>query len=316
MAETINLNMRVGCESAGQRLDRVAAELFADFSRARLQLWIRSGELTVNGRQCRPSQRLIGGEQLLLQAQAEPVGDVVPQDLPLDILFADEHLLLVNKPAGLVVHPAAGNRDGTLQNALLYFDPDLAIIPRSGIVHRLDKDTTGVMVVARSLKAHASLVSQLQERRMSRVYQAIARGCAGRAGTVNEPIGRHPVDRKRMAVVAKGKPAVSHYRLLRAFDGFSHLEVSLESGRTHQIRVHMTHIGLPLVGDRQYGKGPSRKLKLSQRLREAISRLPRQALHAFRLTLTHPESGESCCFEAPLPADLQSLLVVLNEEAP
>jgi 23S rRNA pseudouridine1911/1915/1917 synthase len=316
MTKAIILTAQADRGSAGKRLDRVAAELFPDFSRARLQLWIRNGELTVDGRQCRPSQRLAGGEQLRLDAEPEPETMVIPQDLPLDILYADKHLLLVNKPAGLVVHPAAGNRDGTLQNALLFFDPDLATIPRSGIVHRLDKDTTGVMVVARSLKAHASLVSQLQERRMSRVYEAIARGRAGRAGTVNEPIGRHPVDRKRMAVIANGKPAVSHYRLLRAFDGFSHLEVSLESGRTHQIRVHMTHIGLPLVGDPQYGKGPSRKLKLSPLLRETITKFPRQALHARRLTLTHPDSGESCGFEAPQPDDMKSLLAVLAEEAP
>jgi 23S rRNA pseudouridine1911/1915/1917 synthase len=314
--KTIELTKQAGNSSTGQRLDRVAAELFTDFSRARLQMWIRNGLLTVDGKKARPSQRLGGGEQLRLCARPEPETEVIAQDLPLDILHADEHILLINKPAGLVVHPAAGNPDGTMQNALLFFDPGLAVIPRSGIVHRLDKDTTGVLVVARSLKAHASLVAQLQERRMSRVYEAIARGRAGRSGTVNEPIGRHPVDRKRMAVVANGKPAVSHYRLLRAFDGFSHLEVSLESGRTHQIRVHMSHIGLPLVGDPQYGRGASRKTRMSQCLRAALTGFPRQALHARTLTLTHPDSERTMSFTAPLPEDFSALLETLAEEAP
>jgi 23S rRNA pseudouridine1911/1915/1917 synthase len=189
-----------------------------------------------------------------LDARPEPQGEVLPQDIPLDVLHADDDLLVINKPAGLVVHPAAGNPDGTLQNALLYFDSSLALVPRAGIVHRLDKDTSGIMAVARSLRAHHSLVGQLQARTMSRVYETVVSGRTAAKGTVDAPIGRHPVDRKRMAVVPSGKPAVSHFRLLRRFDGLSHLEVSLESGRTHQIRVHMQHIGHPLIGDPVYGK--------------------------------------------------------------
>jgi len=311
MSETIIQAKQVGEELAGQRVDQAAATLFPDFSRARLQAWIREGRLTVDGAEAKASQRIAGGEHLRLEAETEPAVDHVPQRVPLDIVHADEHLVLVNKPADLVVHPAPGNPDRTLLNGLLHFDPALADLPRAGIVHRLDKDTTGIMVVARSLKAHASLVEQLRTRRMSRTYEAVAHGVVRPRGTIDAPVARHPRDRKRMAVVAGGKPAVSHFRRLAAYRAFSHVEVSLETGRTHQIRVHFAHIGHPLVGDAQYGKRLAKKADVPAALREVVEAFPRQALHARRLEFDHPATGERVRFEAPIPEDLAELLAAL-----
>lgn len=310
--ESISLTCQVASEHAGQRLDQAAAVLFAGYSRARLQAWIRDGSLTLDGKPAKPKHRLAGGEILRLEAEPEPSFEVTAQDIPLEIVFEDEHILVINKPAGLVVHPAAGHRDGTLQNGLLYFDASLATVPRSGIVHRLDKDTSGVMVVARNLKAHASLVAQLQDRSMSRVYEAVVHGVTKPSGTVEAPIGRNPHDRQRMAVVGGGRPATSHYRLLNAFRHFSHVRVSLESGRTHQIRVHMQHLGHPLVGDPQYGRKTPAHKHLSQEVFEAVNTFPRQALQACRLSLLHPRSGQEREFRVPIAADLAALLTMLE----
>jgi 23S rRNA pseudouridine1911/1915/1917 synthase len=301
---------------AGHRLDQVAAEVFPEFSRARLQVWIREGALTVDGTPGRPAQRLVGGEQLKLDAKPEVEVDVAPQAIELNVIHIDDAILVIDKPAGLVVHPAAGNPDGTLQNALLFHDPDLDSVPRSGIVHRLDKDTSGVMVVARTLQAHAALVRQLQDRSMSRIYQAIVHGATPPHGTVTAAIGRHPRQRQKMAVVARGKPAVSHFRVLEAFGHFTHVEVSLESGRTHQIRVHMQHLGYPLVGDPAYGKRLPKKTRLPPELHTRIETFPRQALHARFLRLDHPVSGQRVAFEAPLPTDLETLLSCLRRDDP
>jgi 23S rRNA pseudouridine1911/1915/1917 synthase len=287
--------------------------LFPDFSRGRLQQWIKQGELTVNGKKAKPSARMLGGENLSIDAQLVSEGEVEPQDIPLNIIFSDEHLLVLNKPVGLVVHPAAGNWDGTLQNALLNFDPELDTLPRSGIVHRLDKDTSGVMVVARSLKAHASLVNQLQTRSMSRVYEAVVKGETPRSGTINASIDRNPRDRKKMAVRENGKTATSHYRLIRRLPGTSHVQVSLESGRTHQIRVHMTHIGFPIVGDLLYGRGPIKQKGLPALAIDAINGFPRQALHARTLKLIHPETEEECAFSAPVAEDMINLVATLKQ---
>lgn len=311
--QRISLSAGIGTAQAGLRLDQAAAELFTDFSRGRLQKWIRSGDLTVDGQPHKPTYRVVAGERLSLQAEAEAEGVVLAQDIPLDIIHADRDILVIDKPAGLVVHPAAGNADGTLQNALLWYDESLDALPRSGIVHRLDKDTSGVMVVARSLRAHTSLVRQLQERRMSRVYHAVALGDVRNGGTVNAPIGRHPVDRKRMAVVASGRPAVSHYRVLRRFGGATYLEVSLETGRTHQIRVHMAHLGHALAGDPVYARRPRSQAGLNPEQLAAISAFPRQALHARTLTLQHPANDRDARFEAPLPEDFAALLIELQE---
>jgi len=312
MSRQINISAQLGDEAAGLRLDRAAVQLFPDFSRGRLQQWIKQGDLTVDGKRAKPSARVAGSEVLRIKVEMLAEGEVKPQDIPLDILFEDDHLLVLNKPVGLVVHPAAGNWDGTLQNALLNHDPELDMLPRAGIVHRLDKDTSGVMVVARSLKAHASLVEQLQTRSMSRVYEALVKGEILPAGTVNANIDRNPRDRKKMAVMEGGKPAISHYRLIRRLPGTSHVEVSLESGRTHQIRVHMTHLGYPIVGDSLYGRGPIRKKGLPPTAVLLINEFPRQALHARTLKLVHPGTAESCEFHASLADDFSGLINALN----
>lgn len=299
----------------GMRLDQAAAALFPDYSRGQLQKWLRAGELLVDGQQLKLTYRISGGETLALDAQPERQGEVLAENISLDIIHADEHLLVINKPAGLVVHPAAGNPDGTLQNALLYFDPDLASIPRSGIVHRLDKETSGVMVVARSLKAHHGLVGQLQNRTMSRTYEAVVFGETDPDSSISTDIGRHPVHRKRMAVVQFGKPAVTHYQRVRLFHGFSQLSVSLETGRTHQIRVHMQHIGHPLVGDPTYGRSKKSIKGMSKLLADTVNEFPRQALHAYHLSFLHPADGRIVSFEAPRPKDMEELLAVLENEA-
>lgn len=312
----VRMTARVGPEQAGLRLDQAAAELFGDFSRGRLQKWIRSGELSLDGRAAKPTSRVAGGETLRLDAVAESDESVIAQDIPLDILYRDGDILVLDKPAGLVVHPAAGNRDGTLQNALLHFEAGLATLPRAGIVHRLDKDTSGVMVVARSLRAHTGLVQQLQARSMSRVYRAVAHGAVRADGVVDAPLGRHPRERKRMAVVPAGRHAVSHYRVLEHFEHATYLQVSLETGRTHQIRVHLAHIGHPLVGDPVYGRSLRIKQAAGDPALEAMRAFPRQALHARQLTLRHPGSGQEMRFEAPLPADFSALLETLRRASP
>ncbi len=312
MIKRISLSQNVAANQATLRVDQAAVLLFPEYSRARLQQWIKTGELTVDDARTKPSARLNGGESMRIEAQMIPVGEVMPQAIPLEIVFEDQHLLVLNKPAGLVVHPAAGNWNSTLQNALLYHDPDMDVLPRSGIVHRLDKDTSGVMVVARSLKAHASLVEQLQTRSMSRTYEAVVKGATPPSGTVVAAIGRNPRERKKMAVVKGGKPATSHYTLLRHLPGASHVEVALESGRTHQIRVHMTHIGFPIVGDPLYGRGLIRQKGLPRVAVAAINDFPRQALHARTLKLIHPESGEQYEFHAPLAKDMAHLLETLH----
>ncbi len=316
MPEPLVLEQQVAADQAGERLDQVAAMLFSDFSRARLQRWIRDGALLVDGAPGRPAQRLSGGEWLRLEARLEPEGDVIAQPMALEVLHADEQVIVLDKPAGLVVHPAAGHADGTLQNGLLHRWPELESVPRSGIVHRLDKDTSGVMVVARTLKAHAHLVAQLQDRRMGRVYEAVVHGLTPPRGTVDAPIGRHPSDRKRMAVVKNGKPAVSHYRRRTHFGHFSHLQVALESGRTHQIRVHVQHLGFPMVGDPVYGQRIPKKSDVSDAARAVVEAFPRQALHARTLRLEHPDSGEVVSFTAPVPDDLAGLLAALAEADP
>lgn len=301
----------------GKRFDQAAARVFPDYSRARLQQWIRQGMLTIDGQQVKPTYRIRGGETLTLDAQVEVQADAQPQEMPLDIIHADDDIIILNKPAGLVVHPAPGHREGTLLNGLLYFDERLSELPRAGLVHRLDMDTTGVMVVARSLRAHTSLVRQLQSRSMSRIYRAIAIGQPIAGGTINAPIGRNPANRKKMAVVHNGKPAVTHFRILERFEGFSYLEVSLETGRTHQIRVHLSHEGYSILGDPVYGRRfpKSSRSSLSCETHEQLRGFRRQALHAFRLKLAHPADGRECKFEAPLPDDFSDLLAELHKGA-
>ena len=296
------------------RLDQALSALLPAYSRSRLQQWLKAGQLRVDGEICRPRDPVAGGETVSGELALEPQTVAVAQDIPLDIRYQDADLLVLNKPAGLVAHPAAGNRDGTLVNALLHYCPELATLPRAGLVHRLDKDTTGLLVVARSLRAHTALVDQLQARRIERDYLAVVNGVPVAGGTVEAPIGRHPVDRQRMAVTPGGKPAVTHYRVLRRFRAHALLRVKLETGRTHQIRVHMAHIRLPLLGDSVYGGRPRLPPGASPRCIEVIQNFRRQALHAERLALIHPISGERLEWRAEIPADLAELLAALSDD--
>ena len=313
MSELIKLSARIPENDAGRRFDQVLAELFSDYSRSRLQQWVRDGAVLLDARCVEAKYRVSGGEWVEIVAELPEDSEVLPQAIPLDVRYEDAHLLVINKPAGMVVHPAAGNRDGTLQNALLHYDAGLAALPRAGIVHRLDKDTSGLMVVARQLSAHKSLVEQLQARSVHREYLALVQAQVTASGHVDAPIGRHPRDRLRMAVVESGKPAVTHYRVLERFPAHTLVEARLETGRTHQIRVHMAYIHHPLVGDPLYGGRFRLPAGASEALAEALRKFRRQALHARRLEFTHPASGEPVGWEAELPADFEHLLAVLRE---
>ena len=311
--EAIDCQIPVAC--AGMRLDQALAELLPAYSRNRLQQALKAGHLRVDGQPRRPRDPVQGGEHVLGTLPREVETIAVAQAIPLTILYEDTELLVIDKPAGLVAHPAAGNRDGTLVNALLHHAPELATLPRAGLVHRLDKDTSGLLVVARSLRAHTALVAQLQARRIERYYLAVVNGLPVAGGSVDAPVGRHPVDRQRMAVTPGGKPAVTHYRIQQRFRGHSLLQVKLDTGRTHQIRVHMAHIRLPLLGDPVYGGRPRLPPGASPRCIEAIQGFRRQALHAERLALSHPLSGEWREWRAPIPADLAQLLAILTDDA-
>ncbi|MGD9163791.1 MAG: 23S rRNA pseudouridine(1911/1915/1917) synthase RluD [Chromatiales bacterium] len=308
------LEIEVPLESAGYRLDQLLAERCPDYSRSRLQHWIKCGRVLLDGRSCRPKQRLRGGERIVLRPELEPEVFDQGEAMPLEILYEDDCLLVVNKPAGLVMHPAAGNPKGTLLNGLLAHHPPLAQVPRAGIVHRLDKETSGLLVVAKTLAAQNALVRQLQERSVKREYRAVIQGVMTAGGTVDAPIARHPVNRLRMAVITSGKPAVTHYRVLQRFRAHSYIHVELETGRTHQIRVHMAHIRFPLVGDPLYGGRLKLPAGADPALIEALRGFRRQALHAMRLTLRHPRSTEALAWEAPLPDDMRQLLAALEAD--
>jgi 23S rRNA pseudouridine1911/1915/1917 synthase len=315
MSETETLTAVVPETLGGQRLDQALARLFPDYSRARLQQWIKSGQVLVDGKQLRPKDKVLGGEHVEVQATTEQEVTWQAQPIPLEIVYEDADILVINKPAGLVVHPASGNPDGTLVNALLNHAPELEQVPRAGIIHRLDKETSGLLVVARNLKAQKKLVELLQARIMKRQYQAVICGIMPSGGTVEAPIGRHPVDRKRMAVVANGKQAITHYRVIQRYRAHTHIRVDLETGRTHQIRVHMAHIRHPLVGDPVYGQRLRIPPDSSEQMIETLRGFRRQALHAARLGLEHPATGEHMEWEAPLPEDMVRLLEVLQQDA-
>ena len=296
------MNVAVPEALAGRRLDQVLAELMPEHSRSRLQEWIEAGRVRVDGRDAKPKQKVWTGEQLSVRPLTHPSEvAAAPEAIPLDIVYEDDAILVLNKPAGLVVHPGSGNWTGTLLNALLSHAPQLKHVPRAGIVHRLDKDTSGLMVVAKTLEAQTDLVRQLQARSVSRIYLALVEGAAAEGGSVDAPIGRHPRERTRMAVVERGKPAVTHFRVLERLPQHSLVECRLETGRTHQIRVHMQSIGHPLVGDPVYGGRELRKL------------FHRQALHATRLALFHPVSGQRLEWEAPMPRDMAELIERLRQ---
>lgn len=315
MSEQIELEGRVPTDMTGKRLDQILAQLFPDYSRSRLTAWIKEGAVRVDGKQVRPREKLFGGENVTISTIIEDQDEHLPEAMDLDIVYEDDDILVVNKPAGLVVHPAVGHRNGTLLNGLLHHFPAIAQVPRAGIVHRLDMDTTGLMVVAKTLQAQTELVSQLQDRSMGREYEAVAHGVMTGGGCVEQPLGRHATNRQKMAVVTIGKEAITHYRLLRKYRAHTHIRLKLETGRTHQIRVHMSYINHPLVGDQTYG-GRSRFPKgVEPETVEALRQFKRQALHAKRLELWHPSSGELMSWEVPLPEDFTELLEVLAEDA-
>ena len=302
-------------ELAGLRLDQALARMFPEYSRSRLKEWLLAGAITVDGGSRRPRDAVSGGEAIVLQPQAEVEVEAQPEPMRLDVVHEDDDVLVVNKPAGLVVHPGAGNTSGTLMNGLLHHAPQLEEIPRAGIVHRIDKDTTGLLLVAKTLTAHTALVRQLAEREISREYLAVCNGVLTGGGTIDEPIGRHPVDRKRMSVQPDGKPAVTHYAVLERFRSFTYIRVRLETGRTHQIRVHFAWRRHALVGDPVYGGRLSLPKGASEPVIDILRRFRRQALHAARLSFAHPSSGDTLALEAESPADLLELLQVLRQDA-
>ncbi|MCU0936694.1 MAG: 23S rRNA pseudouridine(1911/1915/1917) synthase RluD [Gammaproteobacteria bacterium] len=315
MNEIEPICVRVPAELAGMRLDRALAVLLPDYSRNRLQQWLREGLVRVDRGPSRGSERVRGGEVVEVRGRMPVVERWEAQAIPVLVLYEDADVLVVDKPAGLVVHPAAGNPDRTLVNALLHRDPDLARLPRSGIVHRLDKDTSGLLVVARTPRAHRSLVEQLREHAVVREYEAVATGVLTAGGTVDAPIGRDPRHRTRMAVTPGGRPAVTHYRVVARFRAHTHARVRLETGRTHQVRVHLAYLRHPLAGDPVYGGRLRLPAGAAPVLVEALRAFRRQALHAARLELAHPADGAPMAWESPLPADLRGLLEALAADA-
>lgn len=314
MSDSIRHSLTIPDENAGQRLDQVLASLLSEYSRTRIKDWIESGQILVNGGQLRPKDRVAGGERIEVAATLPDVVEVAPESIELAIVHQDPHVLVINKPAGLVVHPGAGNADGTLQNALLHFDAKLAQLPRGGIVHRIDKDTTGLLVVARTLEAHTALVRALEAHDVQREYEAVCVGVMTGGGTVDAPMDRHPVDRIKQTIRADGREAITHYRVAQRYRGHTHVRLQLETGRTHQIRVHMAHIRYPLVGDRVYGGRMLLPKGATPALIEALRGFKRQALHAARLAFEHPVSGKPVECVAPLPEDMRGLLDVLAKD--
>ncbi|WP_417583169.1 23S rRNA pseudouridine(1911/1915/1917) synthase RluD [Nitrincola sp.] len=315
MSEQVDLNADVPAEMYGLRLDQAVSQLFPEYSRSRLQSWIKEGALQVNGEARRPRDKLNGGEKITVSVEIASIDRHAAQDIPLDIVYEDDDILILNKPSGLVVHPAAGHADGTLLNALLHHCPAIGHVPRAGIVHRLDRDTTGLMVVAKTIQAQTELVAQLQDRSMGREYEAIVHGVMTGGGCVDEPMARHSKNRLKMAVVGVGKEAITHYRVLEKFRSHTHIRLKLETGRTHQIRVHMSHINYPLVGDPLYSGRVRLTKGASEEMRELLKHFRRQALHAKKLELWHPQTGQQMSWEIDLPADFEALRRVLKEDA-
>ncbi|HEU0224238.1 MAG TPA: 23S rRNA pseudouridine(1911/1915/1917) synthase RluD [Steroidobacteraceae bacterium] len=307
--------MRLPPQAAGRRLDQALADAWPEYSRSKLKRWIDAGWLRVDGRVPKPREVVAGGERIALDAPVEDAVELHPQPIPLAIAWQDADVIVVNKPAGLVVHPGAGNPTGTLQNALLAFDARLAKLPRAGIVHRLDKDTTGLLLVARNEGAREALTGALAARAVKREYQAVCVGVMTAGGTVDAPIDRHPVKRQRMAVRSDGREAVTHYRVLERFRRHTLVRVMLETGRTHQIRLHLAHAGYPLVGDPVYGGRLLLPKGAAPALESALRSFRRQALHAAALAFPHPKDGRVVEVTAGLPADMQALIGALRQDA-
>ena len=306
--------LKLPAEAAGLRFDQALARALPQYSRSLLSAWIQSGAVRVEGRPLRGKDRVLGGEQVRIEAQLPAQTRISPESIPLAVVFEDRSLLVIDKPAGLVVHPGAGNARHTLQNALLALDPKLALVPRAGLVHRLDKDTSGLLLVARTPEAHTALVAAMAAREIRREYLAVCTGVMTAGGTIEEPIGRHRTQRTRMAVRADGRPAVTHYRVARRFRAHTLVRVMLETGRTHQIRVHLAHLGFPVVGDAVYGGRRGIPAGCTPALAAELRTFPRQALHAARLTLKHPRTGRERTWEAALPEDMERLLAALEAD--
>jgi len=312
---TLQLEATTGAEHFGLRLDQVLADLFPEYSRSKLKTWIQNGNVAVDGQIITvPRHKMQMDELVEVNAEIEVQVSSEAQDIALDIVYEDEHILVINKPADLVVHPGAGNPSGTVLNALLNHVPEIDKVPRAGIVHRLDKDTTGLMVVAKTLPAQTHLVDQLQHRVMSREYEAVAMGTMVAGGVVDAPIGRHATKRTHMAVRENGKPAVTHYRVIEKFRAHTHLRLKLETGRTHQIRVHMAYIKHPLLGDPTYSGRPRLPKGASDEFVATLRGFQRQALHAAQLSLYHPETEEWMTWQAPLPQDMQNLIRSIRQD--
>lgn len=312
----ISLEYQLDEDHYGLRIDQAAADIWPDFSREKLKQWLKDGALLVDGQQVKPKYQCKGIEYLTLKVTLENKNTFIAQDIALDIIYEDDDILVINKPVGMVVHPGAGNTSGTLLNALLHYHPKAAELDRAGIVHRIDKDTSGLLVVAKTLEAQFSLSKQLAEKSVYRLYDLIVYGYVIAGGTIDKPIKRHPTDRVKMAVIAGGKEAVTHYNVTERFKHFTRLQAQLETGRTHQIRVHFSYEGFPLVGDPVYLQRVRIPSGASPILKEVLMTFKRQALHAYKLGLIHPKTGQKMIFEAPLPSDLENLLGVLRSENP
>ena len=300
----------------GDRLDVALSEMLPDYSRSKITAWIKSGDALINNKAFKPKDKVNGSQMVSLSLNKKQNNDWSAENIALNIVFEDEDIIIINKPFGLVTHPGAGNWNGTLANALLYYDPELSKLDRAGIVHRLDKNTSGLMVIARNEKSQKYLVEQLQSHSVVREYSAIVYGHMISGGSVNDPIGRDPKDRIKQAVSSSGKDATTHYRVIDRFKSHTHVKAILETGRTHQIRVHLSHIGYPLLGDPMYGGRVRFPKKASETLKESLLGFKRQALHSKKLTLNHPSTGELVSWKAPLPDDMVELLVILNEFDP
>lgn len=316
MSEKIQLEDIIPDELMGMRIDQALAKMFPEYSRGQLTKWLKAGDVLVNGQLLKPKESIQGGEKVTIGTELQVQNESwLAETIALDIIYEDDDVIIINKPAGMVVHPGAGNHQGTLVNALLAHAPQLAKIPRAGIVHRIDKATTGLLMIAKTLTAHNSLVSQLQARSVKREYLAVACGVFTAGGTVDEAIGRHSIDRKRMAVSATGKPSVTHYRVEQRYRAHTLIKCKLETGRTHQIRVHMAHIRHPLLGDPVYGGRFKQAKGMTESCREVIQNFRRQALHAGLLGFIHPTTGEEVSWQIDLPDDMQQLVDALAADA-
>ena len=300
----------------GERIDAALAEMLPDFSRSKVTQWIKSGDALINEKTFKPKDKVKGGEIVYLTLNQKKNNDWAPEKIPLDIVFEDDDIIVINKQYGLVTHPGAGNWNGTLANALLYYDSSLSLLDRAGIVHRLDKNTSGLMVIARNEKSQKYLVEQLQSHLVEREYSALVYGHMIAGGSIDEPIGRDPKDRIKQAILSSGKEALTHYRVIDRFKSHTHVKAILETGRTHQIRVHLSHIGHSLIGDPMYGGRVRFPKKADEVLKQELFNFKRQALHSKKLSLIHPSSGESMSWKAPLPDDMMKLLNILTKFDP